>query len=520
MIKNKEGIPEEPGVYLFKKKNGDILYIGKAKNLKKRVEQYFQRADHPVVGNLLRQADDIEFVLTDDERDALLLEFNFIQNYQPPFNIRLKDDKSFPSIEITIKDECPGIYFTRKPAPGSFTFGPITSARKTRDLIDMATRLFQIRSCYDSLFKKGVACLYYHIGRCSAPCAGIESLDDYRLRVKDAVSFLKGDKARILRSLQRRMKQLAEQLKFEEAQQLKEDIGLIEGFDLDSYISTHVAADYDVVAVNVADREIFAVQFSVINGKVRRREYFDFDWFGGDSREVLEHFLMSLYQGGQAPPRIMVPFLPVEPEILAGMLSEGAGRKVEIRAPQRGDKFHMLQLAEKNLNHFVNRNNYDSVGTRVKDALKLRRFPSLIEGYDISHLSERDRVGAVVVFARGKALKSEYRNYIIKNAPPGDTEAIKEVLERRFKKGEHNPDLLLIDGGLGQLHAALEIKRRLGITSDVVALAKKEERIFLEHGGAVLFPKGSPELFLFQNIRDDVHRRAVTHHRKRRQKLF
>lgn len=202
------------------------------------------------------------------------------------------------------------------------------------------------------------------------------------------------------------------------------------------------------------------------------------------------------------------------------ILSESAGRKIEIKVPQRGDKKNMLQLAIKNLNHFVNKNNYDVVGTHIKDTLKLKRFPSLIEGYDISHLSERDRVGAVVVFARGKAIKSEYRNYIIKHAPPGDTEAMKEVLERRFKKKDAlHPDLLMIDGGLGQLSAALEIKQKLGITSDVVALAKKEERVFLEHGGSVLFPKGSPELFLFQNIRDDVHRRAVTHHRKRRQKI-
>jgi excinuclease ABC subunit C len=520
VIKSKEDIPEKPGVYLFKKKTGDILYIGKAKNLKKLVEQYFQRADHPVIGNLLKQADDIEFVLTDDERDALLLEFNFIQNYKPPFNVRLKDDKSFPSIEITVKDEFPAIYFTRKPKPGSFAIGPIVSAKKTRDLIDMVTRLFKIRSCRDSLFNKGAACLYHYIGRCSAPCVDKGQMDDYRQRVKDTVAFLKGEKSKILRNLEKRMKEMAEELRFEEAQQMKEDIRLIDDFDLDSYISTHMAADYDVVAVNIAEREVFAVQFSVVGGKVRRREYYDFPSFAGDSPEVLQRFLMSLYKRGQVPPQILVPFSPEEPEALMEVLSESAGRKVEIKVPQRGDKKNMLQLAVKNLNHFVNKNNYDVVGTHVKDALKLKRFPSLIEGYDISHLSERDRVGAVVVFARGKAVKSEYRNYIIKNSPPGDTEAIKEVLERRFKKKDaHHPDLLMIDGGLGQLSAALEIKKKLGITSDVVALAKKEERIFLEHGGSFLFPKGSPELFLFQNIRDDVHRRAVTHHRKRRQKI-
>lgn len=520
MIKSKEGIPERPGVYLFKTRKDKILYIGKAKNLKKRLEQYFQRVGDPVIRNLLNQADDIDYIITDDEKDALHLEYNFIHHYRPIYNIRLKDDKSFPSVEITVRDKYPAIYFARHPDSNSVVIGPITNSRKTRDLIDLVTRIFKLRSCSNTVFKQASACLYYYINRCSAPCIDDTQEQDYRLRVKQAIDFLKGHKKAVSALLEKRMRELAENLKFEEAQNTKEDIQLVTDFSLESYISSNVQADYDVIALHLHRNEVYITLFSVIGGRVKRRELFNLDTLLTEREEILKDFCLTFYHQHQnIPSLIVVPFEPADAAPLAAMLSEIAGRKIGIRVPRRGDRKKMLDLALKNLNFYVNKHKYEEVGESVKKQLRLTRFPVTIEGYDISHFSERERIGAVVVFVRGKPLKSRYRNYLIKQAAPGDTEAIREVLLRRFKKLQKHPDLLVIDGGKGQLGTAKEIKIQLGIESDIVAMAKGEERVFLEDGGSVIFPGDSAELFLFQNIRDEAHRRAITHHRQRREKI-
>ncbi|MCP5103963.1 MAG: hypothetical protein GY950_11320, partial [bacterium] len=223
--------------------------------------------------------------------------------------------------------------------------------------------------------------------------------------------------------------------------------------------------------------------------------------------------------GENIPPEIIVRFYPPDRESIQQLFSQLAGRKVAIKIPLKGDKRKLSELAARNLSMYVNKTGYHVVGRRLQEQLSLERFPSRIEGFDISHFSERERVGAAVAFSKGKADRGKYRNYIIKEAAPGDTEALKEVLERRFRKAEEFPDLLLIDGGRGQLNAALETKQKLNFPCDVVALAKGEERVFMEGGGSIVFPEDSPESFLFRNIRDEVHRRAITHHRKRRQKI-
>lgn len=526
MIKNKLDIPAKPGVYLFK--SGDkILYIGKAKSLKKRVDQYFQKKDHLLIRDLLHQADDIEYIVTDDEKDALHLEYNLIHHHQPPFNIRLKDDKSFPLIEITLGEtgeiSFPGIYFTRQVKPKNFYVGPMVSARKTRELIDIITRIFKLRTCSANIYKRSTACLYYYIDRCSAPCIHIISQEDYRKNVADAIDFLKGNKKKILQKLEKKMEQLSQQLEFEEAQKVKEDIELIRQFILDSYISSASKhkMDYDVIALHHDPRydECFIILFSILKGRVERKEFFDFNSIDTQEQDILKDFLISFYRKENVPPEIFVSILPQERESLGNMFSRIAGRQVKIKFPHQGSKRKIMDLAVKNLNLYVNKNKYNLVGERLQQALNLVHFPGWIEGFDISHFSERERVGAAVVFSKGKPIKKKYRNYIIKNAAAGDTEAIKEVLERRFKKPEEHPDLLLIDGGKGQLSAALEIKKKLNLKCDIAAIAKGEERIYLENGDPVVFPGDSPELFLFRNIRDEVHRRAITHHRKRREKI-
>jgi excinuclease ABC subunit C len=531
-IKNKfkpdTDIPEKPGVYLFKA--GDqVLYIGKAKNLKKRVDQYFHHKDHGMIRNLLQQADNIEYIITDDEKDALHLEYNLIHQYFPPFNIRLKDDKSFPLIEITTGEPFPGIYFTRQTKDKNFYIGPITAARRTRELIDMVTRIFKLRTCPENTFKRRTACLYYYIDRCSAPCIHAVNEQEYRKNVSDAVDFLKGNKNKIVKKLQDKMNRLAEQLKFEEAGKIKEDIRLIRQFTLDSYITTIKKIDYDAIALHhdPAENDCFVILFSILDGRVKGKKFFNFSPISTEKEEIVKDFLVSFYRTEHIPqiPRIpgeiLVRILPADREALQDMFSQLAGRRVIIKSPHSGQKRKIMDLVIKNLNLYVNKHKYNLVGERLKKSLHLAHFPDWIEGFDISHFSERDRVGAAVAFSKGQPDKKKYRNYIIKHAAAGDTEALKEVLERRFRNRQpgEQPDLLLIDGGKGQLGAALSIKEKLNLTCDIAALAKGEERVYPEKGDPVLFPEDSPERFLFRNISDEVHRRAVTHHRKRREKI-
>jgi len=522
VISNKTDIPGKPGVYLFKA--GDrVLYIGKAKDLKKRVSQYFQRQDVPVIHNLLLEADDIEYIVTDDEKDALHLEYNLVHRYQPPFNIRLKDDKSFPMIEISIAEPFPGLYYSRQVKTGYFYIGPIVDSRKTRELIDILTRLFKLRTCAANTFNRQTPCLYYYIDRCSAPCAGKISQAEYQRCCQEAIEFLKGKKHALIERLEQKMHSFAQVLKFEEAQKIKEDLALITPFVVESYISsvTNLKRDYDVLAFRFDpdNRTSFIILFSVLEGRIRGKEFFNFDAVSNRSEEILKEFLVSYYSTGNIPHEILVNLLPADVEELQVLLAGLAGRQVSIKVPMLGKKRKTMALAFKNLNLYITKNQFSLVGARLQEALLLTRFPQSIEGFDISHLSERDRVGAAVVFEKGEPARKKYRNYIIKDAPPGDTEAIKEVLERRFKNLTQFPDLLLIDGGIPQLGAALEIKHKLHLPCDIVALAKREERVYLANGHSVLFPQDSPERFLLQNIRDEVHRRAVTHHRQRREKI-
>ncbi len=519
MLKNRKGFPDKSGVYLFKNRDDRVLYIGKAKNLKKRIEQYFQRKNQASINSLLREAHQIDYILTDNESDALHLEYNLIHHYQPAFNIRLKDDKGFPFIEITANEAFPGIYFNRELNSNNLSIGPIADAKKTKVIIDLITRIFKLRTCSDIGFKKEIACLYYYIDRCSAPCIGKINSQEYQQNTRDAIRFLKGNKSAVLKKLQQEMKKKAEALEFEKAQQIKEDIRLIKEFNLESYISSPQKVDFDVMALHNRGDEALLILFSIVQGKVRQREYFSFNHLSNRQPSILKNFLVSHYQNHNLPAEIVVPFLPADSRYMNRLFSKIAQKKVNIKVPLRGNKKKLLELAIKNLNEYKKKNEYPSIAERLKRLLELNRLPNHIEGFDISHMSERERVGAVVVFKEGKPVKSLYRNYLIGQASPGDTEALGEVLERRFKSRESNPDLLLIDGGIPQLNTAIKVKHRLGLKSDIVSLAKREERLFLENGRSILFPDDSPEKFLFQNIRDEVHRRAIQHHRKRREKV-
>jgi len=517
--KNRIDIPSKSGVYLFKSQKNVILYIGKAKNLKKRIGQYFQKKTDPIIENLLNQTEDIDFIITDDEKDALHLEYNLIHTYKPPFNIRLKDDKSFPFIEISTSEKFPGIYYSRNLNPNYLYIGPITNAKKTRILIDLITRVFKIRTCNNNMFKKKTACLFYYIDRCSAPCIKKIDIRNYQNNVSDAIDFLKGKRTKVAKNLTRKMNQHARELQFEKAQKLKEEIELIRGFVLESYISSPQRIDYDTVALYSEDSSTFIIHFSVIAGIVKKKNYFSFTAILTTKENILRNFLISFYKNHNIPQEITVPFYPTDHSQLEDLFAQFNNRSVRIKIPQKGNKKKMLDLAMRNLNSYKKRNEFHNLAKKLKSTLKLKNIPCMIEGYDISHFGERERVGAVVVFNNGKADKSLYRNYIIKKADAGDIDALKEVLERRLKKIEQYPDLIVIDGGKAQLNLARKIKSELNINSDIIAIAKKEERIFFKNGNSIIFPEDSPERFLFQNIRDEAHRRAISLHRKKREKI-
>ena len=514
-----ENVPSLPGVYLFKNAEGRILYIGKAKNLRLRIAHYFQRHEDPVLHNLLNKAHEVDTIITDNERDALHLEYNLIQTHQPPFNIRLKDDKSYPSIEITTQHDFPGIFYSRRFQIGSTVFGPVSDAKKTKVLIDLITRIFQIRVCPDVTFNRGVACLYHYIDRCSAPCEGKIEKKEYHRRVEEAVDFMRGRHSQISGRLTKEMEALAKKMEYEQAQRVKEDLQLIHDFRLESYISSGRTAESDILGLYAEGNDNLVILFSVLAGRVSRRDLFTFSNLDVGPQETLREFLISHYTRGNIPGEILVPYLPTDHLQLQEMFSSTKGRRVFIRVPLRGQKRRILDLAIKNINEHVKNSSYDALATRLMDRLKLTHPPHHIEGFDVSHLSEFERVGAAVVFIDGKPKKSLYRNYLIKTAGAGDTEALKEIMERRFKKMSVYPDLLLIDGGKPQLSAAKQVKKKIHIASDIVSIAKREERIFLENGGSLLFSSDSPEKYLLQNIRDEAHRRAVSHHRKRREKL-
>jgi excinuclease ABC subunit C len=519
VLKNSGSLPEKPGVYIFKSAAGKALYIGKATNLKKRVSQYFQRRDDPLLQRLLEQAGSLETIVTEAESDALLLESNLVHSYLPPFNVRLKDDKSFPFIEITLADDAPGIFYSRRVAAGSFALGPLVDARKARRLIDTVTRLFRLRTCGAAIFNKGIPCLFHHIERCAAPCASKVGREEYRRQATDAVDLLKGRKGQVSARLRQRMRSLAAQLDFEGAQRAKEDLEALGGFSLRSYITSRGSGDRDVIAACLLGHEAFFAFFSVSGGKVSKSGYFHLPTLHDSEAEALKEFLLDFYRLRPLPGEIVVARLPEESAGFAGLFSARAGRRVSIRGACRGERQRVLDLAQKNLALFVQKSDFHRLGEEVQKALGLRNFPARIEGYDISHLGERNRVGARVVFRDGRPEKRLYRSYIIRAAAPGDTEALKEVLQRRFARDASVPDLLLVDGGLPQLGTARQVKADLRLSCDLLALAKGEERIFLEDGTSLVPPGGSLLRHLLQNIRDEVHRRAVAHHRKRRERI-
>lgn len=530
-------LPTQPGVYLYKDEHGNVLYVGKAKNLRSRVRSYFSddRLADVKTDTLLALARDIDYILVDNEKEALALENNLIKQWKPRFNVLLRDDKTYPYIKLTA-EPWPRVYVTRRLLKdGSTYYGPYFPGNLAHRLVDFIHRHFKIPSCKVDLTRpRPQPCLQYHIGRCHGPCVqGLANETEYRHAVQAVRLFLEGRRRDLAAQLRARMQEAAEAMEFERAAALRDLLATIEELEERQKMAAAEGEDTDVFGI-YAEPPLVAVNvFHMRRGRVvDRREFFWEDQHEYSPAEFLSALLKQYYLNQDyVPARIHVPVDFEDREALEELLSERRGRKVEIHTPQRGPKREMLALAETNARHSfeqrfrVLKPSTEAIARALQDILGLAEPPQRIECFDVSHIHGADTVASLVVWEQGRMKKSDYRKFIIRTAEPGDDfAAMREVVARRYRRvleeGKPMPDLVLVDGGIGQLHAAAEALESLGITDQpVAAIAKREEWIYVlgQEQHPVVLERHSPLLHLIQMIRDEAHRFAVGFHRARRE---
>jgi excinuclease ABC subunit C len=530
-----ETLPAQPGVYLFKDRDGVVVYVGKARSLRDRVRSYFQ-AGRPVEvwrGDMTGQIADLDLVLVDTDMEALALENNLIKRHRPRYNVLLRDDKNHPYLKLTLTEEYPRLHVVRRVGEdGNAYGGPYIPALLGRKTARMVHKLFGVRSCKEVLNgKRPRPCLQYQIGRCLAPCvAEITPLARYRQACDDARLFLEGRTEEVVKRLKQAMQRAAAEDRFEEAASLRDQVRALERLDTPQKITTTDLEERDFFGAYVeGDRAALQV-FSVREGKVVAREGFLLDKLA-EPETVLSSSLQQYYaQGRYVPREILVPAPLPDAELLQAWLSQRRGSQVRIRVPQRGEKVRLLELVMRNarlawdLEWRHPRRQSQEILRALRDVLDLEVEPRRIECFDISNIQGSDVVASLVVFEDGLPRKSEYRKFRVRSVSgaPDDFASMREVVGRRYKRlleeGKELPDLVLIDGGKGQLGAAMEALAELGVGHQPVAsLAKREEAIFLPgREEPVVLPRSSPVLQLVQRVRDEAHRFAVGFHRKTR----
>ncbi len=502
-------LPDDPGCYLFSDEAGAIIYIGKAKNLRKRVTSYFQKTDHdPKTRNLIARIASVSIMVTNTETEALLLENNLIKKHQPRYNIDLKDAKRFAYIELT-KEPFPRIGFARRTSTADATyFGPFVSAAERDALLRVIKRVFRLRSCR-KLPKR--ACLRYHMKSCSAPCIGVISEEDYHTQVERAATLLKGKGGELLTSLRSEMAEYSASQDYERAILLRNQIGAIEHLTERQHVERPKETDQDVIAYTIADDTVFLMVFSVEKGLLSGKQEYSFD----NREDFFEEFFVQYYADRTPPAELILPH-EVD-EALSGYLAEQKGRNVQVTVPKIGEKKKLLELVEKNIGQAFLKNEL-----KVKDlqaALDLPDPPEVIECFDISHLSGTSMVGSMVQFRNGVPDKKNYRRFKIRTIEGiDDFASIAEIVKRRYHRLlEENtdlPDLIIIDGGKGQLSAARDVLQGLDLAIPVIAIAKREEEVYVpgEMLPRKLDPKGMALRYI-QEIRDEAHRFAIAYHK-------
>jgi len=541
-------LPENPGVYLMKDTAGKVIYVGKAKSLKNRVSSYFQRSrDHsPKIRLLVRNICSLEFIITGTEIEALLLEHTLIKKHRPYFNARFKDDKRYPMLEITLDEKYPRLRVVRsKTGKRNRVFGPYTSTDAMRKTIPVIKKIFRLRSCKDKTPSRKRPCLNYQMNMCSAPCVGAVSAEEYSKQVRQAMLFLEGHSAELLRELREEMDREAERLNFEQCAHILSNIQSVERVTERRAVLFSRNVDSDYFSILTEDRTTCAEIMIVREGKLVSTQHFFID--SADSEPVEEKsriFILHHYQGGAIPPpRIYSASMINDRELLEEWLGRMAGRAVRLIENGRGRNRELLEMAGKNALYHLRSLQSDeqrkaskaqAVMRKIMDIFSLPSMPMRIEGYDISNIKGRNATGSMVVFTEGRPDKSQYRKFrIATKDSPDDVAMMKEMLTRRFniedvddrKNGWKRtmPDLIMLDGGKPQLNAGLEVLEEKGLAIPMISLAKKREEIFFPPGfmaEPLILPRDSEALHLFQHLRDESHRFALKYHRTLRKKSF
>ncbi len=533
-----EGLPNEPGVYQFFDKNEKIIYVGKAKNLKKRVYSYFSKDifESGKTAIMVRQISDLRFIITETELDALLLENNLIKKHQPRYNILLKDDKTYPW--ICIKNEpFPRIFYTRrKIRDGSQYFGPYASVKMINILLDMIHRLYKLRNCNLNLTpeniqnKKFRVCLEFHVGNCLGPCEGRQSAEDYQQGIDNIRHILKGNINQVIRILQDEMQTASQNLEFEKAQQIKSKLDTLEQFRSKSVIVSPVINNVDVVTIVSDENYGFANYMKVINGAILQSQTIELKKKLSETDTDLITFALT---------ELRQRFESDATEILVNVMPDTYPADVEVSVPKIGEKKHLLSLSEKNARYYQLEKlaQYDKLNPehktdrlmeKMKTDLRMMEQPRRIECFDNSNFQGTNAVGAMSVFVNGKAAKKEYRHFNIKTVEgPDDFASMQEVIFRRYKRvleeKQPLPQLIIIDGGKGQLNAALTGLEKLGLNKKIqtIGIAKKLEEIYYPGDSVPMYlDKKSETLKIIQQLRDEVHRFGITHHRNKRSRNF
>jgi excinuclease ABC subunit C len=535
-------LPDRPGVYLFKDEVGKVIYVGKASSLRNRVLSYFS-AGNQLSGKLERLVDrisDLDAIVTDTEYEALILENDLIKKYRPIYNVRLKDDKTFPYLKIDVKSEWPTVRITRRfHKDGDRYFGPFISVYSLRQTLNLIRKIFPFRSCNRKITGKDVRpCLEYHLKSCVAPCIGAVSQEDYKEIIKEVILFLEGKQEMVIHDLKNKMKEASKQLQYEKAAALRDQVHAVEQVIESQRIAVTIRGDEDAIALAQTKDLAYVEIFFIRNNKLTGRDYALLDGIRDENPgQIMTSFVKQYYSSASSiPPLILLQYPVEDPEIISGWLSSQRGASVELCVPLRGVKKQLVDIVDENARQGLalyqarQSKMIESalVMEELKERLNLPRMPLHIEGYDVSNIRGNQAVGSMAVFSKGLSRRAQYRRFRIKTVSGIDDYAmIQEVLKRRFKrslaadeKWTTMPDLVLIDGGKGHLNAALDVLKELGLNAvSVAALAKGNEEVFIAGKSEPLnIPRTSAALHLLQRIRDESHRFALGYHHKLRQK--
>ena len=542
-------LPHKPGVYLFRDTGGNILYVGKANNLHQRVRSYFSASSQvsPKIALLASLMADIDFFTVTSEQEALILELNFIKQYHPRFNVRLKDDKTFPYLKINMKEEWPRVYRTRRlDDDGGRYFGPFSNSRSVKDTLRVLQRLFPFRICNKTITgTRRRPCLEYHLGHCLAPCTGSVSKKEYDQVIKEVVLFLEGKRDKVIRELKARMNKASAGTDYEKAAALRDQIQAMEEVIEGERIAATVRGEQDVIAyIQDEDKAYVQVLFIRSNRLTGREGFLLQGTRHEEPRQIITSFVKQYYSSSPRIPPLLLLQYPIEDkQVIKDWLRSKRDGVVNLQVPRRGIKKQLVDIAAENarqgweqlkIKEMTAPRSLDKAMEEIERELKLKKKPVRMEAYDISNIQGTSAVGSMVVFEDGRPKPAHYRRFKIKTVSgANDYAMLQEVLRRRFKRAQKAdtsdttawgimPDLVLIDGGKGQLNAALEVLNESGVDIPSAGLAKEKEEIFIPgRKTPVILPKTSPGLQMLQNIRDEAHRFAISYYAKvHRKKTF